>query len=830
MVIRFYQLVLLLMAFAGVATAAAEVEAALDRASVAAGNGAVLTVKVSGSGGDQPVIPVVENLIVQPRGRSQQMQIFNGTTTTTAIYTYIVGSNTPGDYRIPPIEVTLDGKKFATQELPLKVLSAAAGQPPAGLPPAGTEEPVSGENRFGFLTVELANPERSHAYVGEIAPVRIRAWLPDGAQASLRSGIQPEAQGFTLHHVSDQPQQSREMRDGKRYTVVTWFGGISATKAGKLPASLSVDATVAVRDTAAPKQQQRRMGGPFNDPFFDGIFDNTPMVQKDVTLKSEDQEIEVRALPEEGRPEGFAGAVGDFKFDAVEIPRVWKTGEPQQIGARIAGSGNFALLDTPALTPADGWKSYSGKDEFTPGDNASFSGSKAFRFSAVPQKSGERELALTFSFFDPAVAAYKTLTSPAEKIQVTGEDIVAAEPAPAPTVVEPEKKSLGLVGQRKARAPAASLTPLVSRPAFTPLLAGSAGALMLGLILGWIRARRTDPARRALAALEQANRKSLAAAQAATDVPGFFAAARLALQQRLGARWNQPPQAITLAEIEARLPGDSAVARFFREADRQDYDRTGSGEVRAEWRSLLDEAMGSIRNLALLVLLSLSALGGSFEEANGQFRSGDYAAAAAGYEEILARDGPDAAVYYNLGNAWQHLKRYGPAILAYERGRLLAPRDPDLLANLALARKAATAFTDPGAHPRLEAALAYLSRNEWSWLVAAAAMFLGGLSLLAGLVRVPRHFVATAACVAILAIVMGATALYLRRDEDRRGVVLTDGAVVRLSPFETAETLGTAGAGRGVRLGAVTGGFRQVEVSGTLAGWLAEKDVAAISP
>ena len=113
----------------------------------------------------------------------------------------------------------------------------------------------------------------------------------------------------------------------------------------------------------------------------------------------------------------------------------------------------------------------------------------------------------------------------------------------------------------------------------------------------------------------------------------------------------------------------------------------------------------------------------SSSEANQQFKSGDFAGAAAAYEKIIAAEGPRASVYYNLGNSYQQLKQYGPAILAYERARLLTPRDPDLLANLALARKAATAFEETGLHPWLDAVVNHLSRNEWSWLVAGARCF-----------------------------------------------------------------------------------------------------------
>ena len=223
----------------------------------------------------------------------------------------------------------------------------------------------------------------------------------------------------------------------------------------------------------------------------------------------------------------------------------------------------------------------------------------------------------------------------------------------------------------------------------------------------------------------------------------------------------------------------------------------------------------------------------AFDDANQQFKSGDFAGAAGAYEKILTTEGPRAAVYYNLGNSYQSLKQYGPAILAYERARLLTPRDPDLLANLALARKAATAFEESGRNPRLEAVLNYLSRNEWSWLVAGAALLVGVLAVVGGAVKLPprvRVAAMVSASVAGFVIVAGATVLYLRRDEASRGIVLTEGATVRLSPFEKAESLGTPGTGRTVHLGASNGEFHFVEVAGTnLKGWLAAKDVASIA-
>ncbi|MEX1114257.1 MAG: BatD family protein [Akkermansiaceae bacterium] len=583
---------------------AQEVEAALDRDSVPAGQGAMLTIQISGGRAAEPSIPAVKDLIVQPRGRSQNVQIVNGTTTMSVTYNYAVGSTIPGDYQIPSFEVVVDGRKFPTQPLNLKVVPDVSNVPPAGLPPAapGTQgeqrENTASEQETGFLTVELAASERKHVYVGEIAPVRIRAWLPADSQPQLRSGIQPEAKAFTLHNVSGQPQQSMEVKDGKRYIVATWYGGISATKAGKYPASLSLNATVAIRDESAPKPRRPR-GGPFDDPFFDSAFDrmNARYIQKDVTLSSLDQEIEVRPLPTAGRPQGFTGAVGDFKLEAADFPTEWNSGEPRQLIAGISGAGNFALMNAPDLTPPENWKTYPAKDEFTANDEASFSGTKRFQFSAVPKKGGEQEVGLTFSYFDPAAGEYKTLNSPLVKIRVAGEDMIEkeeiaiAEPTPEPKLEDT------LVGQKTVVSAVGLLDPLVARPAFVSLLAVAGGLSLLGGLLAVFRKRWQDPKRRARIAMEAATRGALHAAgerAAARDVPGFFAAARRAIQERLGAQWNQPAQAITLAEVAERMPGDSPVLEFFREADLHEYSRSAAGEMFPRWQELLDQAMQSL--------------------------------------------------------------------------------------------------------------------------------------------------------------------------------------------------------------------------------------------
>lgn len=83
--------------------------------------------------------------------------------------------------------------------------------------------------------------------------------------------------------------------------------------------------------------------------------------------------------------------------------------------------------------------------------------------------------------------------------------------------------------------------------------------------------------------------------------------------------------------------------------------------------------------------------------ANRLYENGRYAAAAQAYEQLIAQGVKNSAVYYNLGNAYLQQGEIGRAILNYKRAQALAPHDPDIAANLALARSQATDRFDGGA-------------------------------------------------------------------------------------------------------------------------------------
>ena len=79
---------------------------------------------------------------------------------------------------------------------------------------------------------------------------------------------------------------------------------------------------------------------------------------------------------------------------------------------------------------------------------------------------------------------------------------------------------------------------------------------------------------------------------------------------------------------------------------------------------------------------------------------GDYAAAAAAYEQLDRQHVVSVDLYYNMGVTYFREGRLGKAIWAFERALVVSPDDEDARFNLAQARKLA----DQGAHDKLEGA------------------------------------------------------------------------------------------------------------------------------
>ena len=192
---------------------------------------------------------------------------------------------------------------------------------------------------------------------------------------------------------------------------------------------------------------------------------------------------------------------------------------------------------------------------------------------------------------------------------------------------------------------------------------------------------------------------------------------------------------------------------------------------------------------AALAVRAAEALAGGFEAANKLYEEGKFAEAAAGYDQVLQSGRVSPALYFNLGNAWFKSGQIGKAITAYRRAEQLAPRDPDIRANLQFARNQVQGPTLHGNAWRR--GLGQLSLNEWS---ALAAMALWVLFLLLAAVQwrpalkpgLRTPILASLAAVVLLGACVGAALAQSR--SFRLCVVIKPEAVVRFGWLDETPT------------------------------------------
>jgi len=192
--------------------------------------------------------------------------------------------------------------------------------------------------------------------------------------------------------------------------------------------------------------------------------------------------------------------------------------------------------------------------------------------------------------------------------------------------------------------------------------------------------------------------------------------------------------------------------------------------------------------------VSAATANAGFDTANNLYSQGKFAAAAAAYEKLLPGGPVSSALYFNLGNAQFKAGELGQAIAAYRQAEQLAPRDPDVRANLQFARNHAgnVASVKPGLAQR---ALSRLTLDEWTRLAATAVS--GWFILLALGQWRPAWRAALWGCVllaglAAILFIAGTAADRILNPAGVSAVVITPEATVRTGPLDDAQTSFTA--------------------------------------
>lgn len=262
--------------------------------------------------------------------------------------------------------------------------------------------------------------------------------------------------------------------------------------------------------------------------------------------------VDVRAFPEAGRPEGFAGLVGPLEvrlgIDEDEIA----LGRAIRVEVDVYGAGNVWDAKPPDLATGGDVEIFAERAQtVTNARKGRLMARRIFRFDLVPRQTGRFEIApYEIAFFDPAASAYAS---------------VATEP----------------VGFAVAKAP-----PLQRAPWEVRQRAGEVGlnrglllpglALLLGLLglCAWALSRWWRGEQRAWQHEPEPDPDVLLQrAEEALGTDAFPALLGAAVRAGVRARHALDPSALTTSELAARID-DSEALRILRAVDSVRFARS----------------------------------------------------------------------------------------------------------------------------------------------------------------------------------------------------------------------------------------------------------------
>jgi hypothetical protein len=238
--------------------------------------------------------------------------------------------------------------------------------------------------------------------------------------------------------------------------------------------------------------------------------------------------------------------------------------------------------------------------------------------------------------------------------------------------------------------------------------------------------------------------------------------------------------------------------------------------------------------LPLLLLSLVSCACADLTQANTAYQAGDFQSAQQAYLAQLAATGPTVPLLYNLGNTCLRLQQVGWALVYYQRALLVAPRDPDLRTNLALAlaaRQASGETLVPGwLSVLISAVVDRCTINELTGAFLLVYLLTAALAVwwLRSLhFRRRYRWLFTAALLLTLLFAGLTLARWTGYHDPSRGLVVASGNMLS-GPADSFPVVRKVFEGESIELGSLQGTWREVHSPTGATGWVIQSMVEPI--
>ncbi|MFK7780868.1 BatD family protein [Psychroserpens sp.] len=314
----------------------------------------------------------------------------NGKRSYKKTYSYFLAPKKRGQIKITQATIEIDGEVYKTQVIAVNV-TAAVKRP---------NDPDNAENVASENIHLVAEVSKTNPYLNESITVVYKLYVSQNTGVSnWREIDNPRFNDFWSQNINIKGLKiqngSYKGDDNYRYVVLRKTV-LYPQKTGELEIEpLSLDVTVEV-----PTKRRDIFGGRL-------------MTQVNKRVSAGSRKINVKALPTQGKPDNFSGAVGDFKFNVITSKSELNASESLQARVEVTGKGNLKLFELPKLKLPNSLEVYEPEHNENVNTNLSgMNGSISDSYTIVPQYKGKYPIpSISFSYFNPKTDTYKTVSS-----------------------------------------------------------------------------------------------------------------------------------------------------------------------------------------------------------------------------------------------------------------------------------------------------------------------------------------------------------------------------------------------------------------------------------
>lgn len=320
----------------------------------------------------------------------------NGKRSFSKTYSYILVPTARGNFTIKQATIDIGGETYKT--LPKTVEVTAAVDKPSD---QKTVDDVADESLHLVAEVSKGNP-----YLNEAVTVIYKLYVsPDISVTNYRPLDNPTYNNFWSQDIPVTRHTAQNgTYEGKPYRfVVLKRVVLYPQKAGKLdiePLSLEIFVDV-------PTNRRDFFGGRI-------------YTQTSKTVSAGKRTINVKSLPEAGKPANFGGAVGDFEFSVTATKKQLNASESLQAIVEVSGKGNLKLFQLPEPELPSALEVYDPEhEENIQTYSSGMEGKVSNNYTIVPSFRGKYPIpSISFTYFNPSTAKYVTLNSEEINIEV----------------------------------------------------------------------------------------------------------------------------------------------------------------------------------------------------------------------------------------------------------------------------------------------------------------------------------------------------------------------------------------------------------------------------